>query len=328
MKKIRWGIVGPGNIARKFAKAVKNVECAELAAVASRSLEKSLAFAKEYGIPHSFGSYEDMASFDGIDAVYVATPHPFHKPCAEIFINAKKHVLCEKPICVNANQAQILKDSAKKNGVFLMEAMWTKFLPAINKVKSMLQSGIIGDVMGITADFCYNAVDDVAERKIFKNDLAGGGLLDVGVYGLHFVSYILDMTPESINPVAYVKDGVDYHTCVSLKYPNGVIANISSAIAVEKPADAHIYGTNGRIRIPLFYGAKEFYVISNGAEQKYSFPSIGDGFEEEIIESCNCINNGNTESNTHPLDSSIEIIKQMDYIRSVIGVKYPLEGEE
>ncbi len=131
-KVIRWGIVGPGNIANKFAKAVKNVKGAELVAVASRTEEKGREFAQRYDIPNVFAGYEKMAESDIVDAVYVATPHTFHKSCTEIFLNAKKHVLCEKPICVNATDARILLDCAQKNGVFLMEAMWTRFLPAIH----------------------------------------------------------------------------------------------------------------------------------------------------------------------------------------------------
>ena len=153
MSKIRWGIVGPGNIARKFAEAIVNVEDAELVAVASRSKETAEEFAQKYNIPNVFTGYEAMAESDIVDAVYIATPHPFHKPCAEIFLNAKKHVLCEKPICVNKNQAIALKECATKNGVFLMEAMWTRFIPAVLEAKKIADSGEIGEIMGVSADF-------------------------------------------------------------------------------------------------------------------------------------------------------------------------------
>ena len=154
-KTIKWGIVGPGSIAKKFAKAVKNVEGAELFAVASRSYERSKEFAEEFDIPNVFGSYEEMANCDEIDAVYIATLHPFHKPCSEIFLNAKKHVLCEKPVCVNAKEARELFECAKKNNVFLMEAMWTRFLPAIQEAVKIAKSGEIGEIRGVSADFCY-----------------------------------------------------------------------------------------------------------------------------------------------------------------------------
>lgn len=144
MQKIRWGIVGPGNIANKFAAAIKNVPSAELAAVASRDGKSGEAFAQKHGIPKVFTGYEAMAASDAVEAVYIATPHPFHKPCAELFLNEGKHVLCEKPICVNAYQAPKLKDCAEKNGVFLMEAMWTRFLPAILEAQEIVKRGAIG----------------------------------------------------------------------------------------------------------------------------------------------------------------------------------------
>jgi len=166
MKKIRWGIVGPGEIANKFAKAIKNVDCAELSAVASRSAEKGRVFADKYGIEKVFAGYESMAESKDIDAVYIATPHPFHKPCAELFLNAGKHVLCEKPICVNASEAKALFECAERNGVFLMEAMWTRFIPAVLRAEEIVKSGKIGDVRAIEAHFCY-ASSPEEEAKLF-----------------------------------------------------------------------------------------------------------------------------------------------------------------
>lgn len=325
-KTIRWGIAGAGNIANKFAKAVKNVECAQIVAVTEiMSEEKGRAFAKEYDIENVFTSYEEMAASDLIDAVYVATIHPFHKPCAEIFLKAGKHVLCEKPLCVNAAQAEELKKCAGENNVFLMEGIWTKFAPAVIELKKLLQSGKIGEVKSVTADFCYNALHDISNETIFGNRLAGGALLDVGVYGLHFASYLFDEAPETILACADMHNDVDYHTSVLLKYANGAIANISSAVALSKPDTAYIYGTKGFVRVPMFYGAKEFYVNTDGNEERYSFPPIGDGFEEEIIEVCTCINDGKLQSEIHPLTSSLEILNQMDFIRKQIELKYPFD---
>ena len=196
-KVVRWGIVGAGNIANKFAKAVKNLECAELSAVASQSEGKGKAFSQKYDIKNVFTSYEEMAKSELVDAVYIATPHPFHKPCAEIFLNAKKHVLCEKPVCVNAKEAVALKECAQRNGVFLMEAMWTRFLPAIKEAFKIANSGEIGQVRGVSADFCYSMTPS-EEGKIFRNDMAGGSLLDVGVYELNFAAIFLGNNPESI----------------------------------------------------------------------------------------------------------------------------------
>lgn len=327
MKKVRWGIVGPGSIANKFAIAIKNVECAELVAVASRTKENGRLFAEKYGIANVFCGYEEMAESDIVDAVYIATPHPFHKSCSELFLNAGKHVLCEKPLCVNAYQAKKLKECAEKNGVFLMEAMWTKFLPAINEACEIVKRGDIGEILGIEADFCYSMTPQ-EDAKLFQSGMAGGSLLDVGIYGLHFTSIFLGNTPETIVALANTDGEVDLHTSVLLKYKNGAVANITSAINVKKPETAYIYGSKGYIYIPEFYGAKELFV-SIGNELKHIVKkSIGDGFEEEIIEASECILKGKLQSDILPFEDSIAILEQMDNIRAQIGIKYPFEGEK
>lgn len=326
MNKIRWGIVGPGCIANKFADAIKNVDTAKLVAVASRTKENGEKFAHKHGIDIVFSSYEDMAKSNDVDAVYIATPHPFHLPCAQLFLNAKKHVLCEKPLCVNAAQAEVLKKCAEENGVFLMEAMWTRFLPAVKEIEEMVKSGVIGEVSGVSADFCYASAPEI-ESKLFENHMAGGSLLDVGVYALHFVSIFLGDEPDEICSLAKIGYDVDLHTQVVLKYKNGAIASVSSAIDLQKREDAYIYGTKGYIYIPVFYGAKDFYVYTDGKETHIEKPSMGDGFEEEIYEVCRCINMGKIQSDILPVEKSIKILNQMDVIRKQIGVKYPLDFE-
>ncbi len=324
MSKIRWGIAGPGVIAHKFAEAVGNVGEAELIAVASRSSERAEKFASKFNIPNVFSSYEEMAASPLIDAVYIATAHPFHKSCAEIFLNAKKHVLCEKPLCVNAAQAKELKACAEKNGVFLMEAMWTRFLPAIKEAKAMIDCGEIGEVMGLNADFCYSIKCD-EDPKLFKNELAGGSLLDVGVYALHLASVVFGNSPESISAFANIEGGVDLHTQMLLKYKSGAIAALSSAIKLEKPADAYIYGTKGSIYIPEFYQADKLVIRKNGEEKTLLLPYDGNGFEGEIHEVCSCINSEKIQSETLPLDESIKMIEQMDLIRKQVGLVYPMD---
>ena len=324
MKKIRWGIVGPGEIANKFAKAIRNVEEAELVAVASRSEERGRAFAEKYNIEKVFGSYEAMASSEEIGAVYIATPHPFHKPCAELFLNAGKHVLCEKPLCVNAKEAEALSKCAKRNNVFLMEAMWTRFIPAIIRAQELVRSGAIGEVRGIDAAFCY-ASSPEEEAKLFQNEMAGGSLLDVGVYGLHFTSLFLGNNPFSVSAEACVEEGCDCITNVLLRYAGGAIASISSATKLEKPADAYIYGTKGHIYMPHFYGAQELFLHISEEETRISAPSLGDGFEEEIKEACRCIECGMRESAALPHAESIAILRLMDEIREKIGVRYPFD---
>lgn len=326
MKKIRWGIVGPGAIANRFAKAVQNVAQAELVAVASREESRAEAFAQKHGIPHVFCGYESLAASGLVDAVYIATPHPFHKPCAELFLNAGKHVLCEKPVCVNAAEAQALKDCAEKNGVFLMEAMWTRFLPAILEAQQIVKRGDIGEVLGIEADFCYTSTAKGAPR-LYLPELAGGSLLDVGVYCLHFAALFLGNEPEALVALADTDGVVDLHTHALLKYKNGAVANLTSAINVKKPETAYIYGTKGQIYLPCFYGAQELFVTVGKETTHIVKDYIGNGFEEEIIEACECIANGKLQSDIMPMDDSIIMMRQMDAIRQQIGIRYPFENE-
>ena len=325
MSVIRWGIAGPGNIANKFAKAALNTPGAVLAAVASRSLERGHSFAKTYGIETVYGSYEELAASDLVDAVYVSTPHPFHKSCAQIFLNAGKHVLCEKPLCVNAAQARQLQACARKNGVFLMEAMWTRVLPAIGKAQELAAQGEIGEILGLEADFCYGY--DETDLKVYQNAIAGGALLDVGVYAQHFASVFLGDDPLSITAVARVQDGADRHTQVIMTYKNGAIANLTSATDIPKPCSGFVYGSKGYLEFPSFYDAQEFFVHMGDTVTKVSLPSIGDGFEEEILEVCRCIREGKTESQILPLNKTIKMLEQMDEIRKQIGVCYPFDGE-
>ena len=322
---IRWGIAGPGNIANRFADAIKNVEGAELVAVASNSEERGRAFAEKYNIPNVFFGYDEMAKSDIVDAVYIATPHPFHKPCAEIFLNSKKHVLCEKPICINAYQATELKECAENNGVFLMEALWTRFLPVIGEALKIAQSGEIGTIRGVSADFCFSSFAPKNESRLFRNDLGGGALLDVGVYGLNLAAIFLGDNPNNITAISDVCDGVDCQTNILLKYENGAIATVSAAVNAVKPENAYIYGTKGYITLPHFYGAQEIYVKVENEEKHIRKPSIGNGFEEEIYEACDCIRNGKLQSDIMPMSESIKILKQMDHIREQINLKYPYD---
>ncbi len=321
---IRWGIVAPGSIANRFANAVKNVSGAEVTAVASRSAERAKEFADKHHIPHAFASYEEMASSPLVDAVYIATPHPFHKPCAEFFLKAKKHVLCEKPICVNAKEAIAIAECAKQNNVFLMEAMWTRFLPAIDEAVKVAQSGEIGEIRGVRAEFCFYSTPSPTSR-LYAPELAGGAILDVGVYCLHFVAAFLGNSPEEITSIANVQNGADYQTDVLLKYQSGAIASISAAVNVSKPVVGYIYGTKGYIRVPHFFGATEFFVYVNNEERRVQRPSIGDGFEEQIEEACKCIRSGKTQSDIMPISESIQIMEQMDTVRKQIQLVYPFE---
>ena len=203
---------------------------------------------------------------------------------------------------------------------------WQKLLFFFKEIQGLIAEGAIGEVSGVKADFCY-ASSPASESKIFKNSMAGGSLLDVGVYGLHFSSIFLGEEPEEISSVAKLGYGIDLHTNVLLKYKNGAISYISSAVDLYKPSDAYIYGTKGYIYVPTFYGAKDFYVCKGNERLHIEKPSIGAGFEEEIYEVCHCIAAGKTESDILPLDKTVKILSQMDLIRKQIGLEYPFDFE-
>lgn len=324
MEAVRWGIVGTGNIANKFASAVRNAEGAELVAVASRRVETSKEFAQKYNIEKVFEGYENLAAYDGIDAVYIALPHIYHASYSKMFLEAGKNVLCEKPISVNGKELEEIKKVAENKNVFIMEAMWTRFLPAIKEAKRLVDEGIIGDVREVSADFCYNYPD--VTHQLYDNARAGGSLLDIGVYGINFASVFLGDDISDIKASAYVKNGVDERLNVLFTYKNGDIARISSAISLGKPEDGYIYGTKGYICVPTFYGASEFeVVIQDGERKKYLVPFKGNGFEEEIEECNRCILSGKRQSDVMPLSQSSVTMKIMDEIRKQIGVVYSVD---
>ena len=321
MKTVRWGIIGTGKIANKFAQAVQNADGATLVAVASRTQESADAFAQKYQIPNAFAGYETLASFDEVDAVYIGLPHTYHPVYAELFMSAGKHVLSEKPICINCRQLAHLQEIQKEKNVYLMEALWTRFLPAVLKLKDMLRDGIIGQVLEVSADFCYRKTDKES-GTVYKREYAGGSLLDVGIYGLNFASIFLGDQVKTVQSAVHTDYGIDERTHILLTYENGAIARISSAVALEKPEDAYIYGTGGYIHIPHFYAASEFTVVTPAGKQEYSFPYKGNGFEEEIEECNRCILSGKTQSDIMPLTQSAEILRLMDEVRKQAGVVY------
>lgn len=324
MNKLRFGIVGTGNIAHRFANAIKNVPEAELVAVASRKQESADNFANEFNIPLRFGSYESMAESDRIDAAYIAVPHSGHMNCSIMMMNGGKHVICEKPMAVNLREVKKMIACAKKNNVFLMEAMWARLVPGTLKLIEIINNGAIGNILGVEGKFCYTMDEDELDHHVLKPEHGGGSLLDVGVYGLNFASWYLGKDIEHISAEASLFGGVDSHCCVLMKYKSGAIADISSAILLKKPNEGAIYGTKGYIRMNRFYAPEEIEIHQDNADiETIKTPYRGNGFEEQISHMCECIANGLTESPVNTHEQTIYITQQMDYIRSIINLKYP-----
>ena len=323
-KKIRFGIVGTGTIAHRFAQAIKNVEGAELTAVASRTKENAEKFGDEFDIPVRFESYEKMAASDAIDAAYIAVPHSGHIGCSCLMMNNGKHVICEKPMAVNSAEAEEMFRCAKKNNVLLMEAMWARLVPGTLRMLQIVEEGVLGDILAVEGKFCYTMDEDEMDHHVFKSENGGGSLLDVGVYGLNFASWYLGKDVEIIDAQSDIYNGVDSHTCALIKYKNGAIADISSAILLRKPNEGYVYGSKGYAHLRRFYAPQEIDIyLNNGETEKISVPYAGNGFEEQIAHFCDCISKGLTESPVITPEQTLYITKQMDEIRKMTGIVYP-----
>lgn len=328
MKKIRFGIVGTGTIAHRFAQAIKNVPCAELTAVASRAKETAEKFGDEFDIPVRFDSYEKMAQSDVIDAAYIAVPHSGHIGCSCLMIKNGKHVLCEKPMAVNTAEAEEMFRCAKENGVLLMEAMWARLVPGTIRMLELVENGMLGDILGVEGKFCYTMDEDEMDHHVFKSENGGGSLLDVGVYGLNFANWYLGNEVEKIDAQSDLYEGVDGHTCVLMKYSSGAIADISSAILLRKPNEGYIYGSKGYAHLKRFYAPQEIDLyFSNGETEKISVPYAGNGFEEQIAHFCECLSLGLKESPVITADQTLYITRQMDDIRKMTGIIYPQDSK-
>ena len=318
--------MGTGNIAHRFAQAIKNVPQAELVAVASRTQSNAENFGNEFNIPLRFGSYEAMAESSEIDAAYIAVPHSGHMACSILMMNNKKHVICEKPLAINEKEVTKMIACAKENKVFLMEAMWARLVPGTKKLLELINEGTLGEIRGVEGKFCYTMDEDEMEHHVLKVENGGGSLLDVGCYGLSFASWYLGKQTDEINALCDIFNDVDSHTCVLIKYKNGAIADLSSAVLLRKPNEGYIYGTKGYVHMNRFYAPQEIELkLLDGTEEKISVPYLGNGFEEQIIHMCECIEKGLTESPINTFEQSLFIARQMDKIREMIGVKYPMD---
>lgn len=329
MKPLRFGIVGTGCIAHRFAEAIKNVPEAQLVAVASRKKETADKFADEFGIPLRFEGYETMAASPEIDAAYIAVPHSGHMSCSCLMMNGGKHVICEKPMAVTLREAKEMFACAQKNGVFLVEAMWARLVPGTIKLLELVDSGLIGDVLGVEGKFCYTMDEDEMDHHVFAPCHGGGSLLDVGVYGLNFASWYLGKDVEHISAETSFYGGVDSHTCVLMKYKSGAIADISSAILLRKPNEGAVYGTKGYIRMERFYAPQKLEIcLNDGTRETIDVPYRGNGFEEQIAHMCDCVSKGLTSSPINTPEQTLYITEQMDSIRAQIGLTFPQDAEK
>ncbi|MDP6775589.1 MAG: Gfo/Idh/MocA family oxidoreductase [Candidatus Latescibacteria bacterium] len=323
---IRWGILGTGSIARKFADGLAVLDDADLVAVGSRSQDTADAFADGYAIPSRHATYEALAGDSEVDAIYVATPHALHRENSILCLEAGKAVLCEKPFTINRGEAEEVVAVARERKVFLMEAMWTRFLPIMTQVRAWVSEGAVGDIRVVSADFGFGSRVN-PDSRLYKPELGGGALLDVGVYSVSFASMILGGSPSRIAGMAHIGEiPVDEQAGMVLGYESGAIAVLYTSICARTPQHAYILGSEGSIHIhsPFWQGTTA--TLSRGGKEKtVELPFEGNGYNCEAAEVMRCLREGRTESETMPLDETLSVMGTLDEIRAQWGLKYPME---
>lgn len=320
---IKFGIVGAGAIAQQFARDITKCKGAKLVAIASRNIEKAEVFRDKFNIEIAFGSYQEMAESDKIDAVYIATPHNFHKEQSILFMNNKKHVLCEKPISVNLNELNSMIDSATKNQVLLMEAMWTRFLPSSIIVKEVVESNKLGKLKNIYLEFGYSLINNYSEdRRLINPNLAGGSLLDLGVYPVSFLMHVNNNEIKKITAEARLhKNGVDIETHMNIKFENGSTATLKCSMDTQMNKPGILEFENGTITMEDFSRCKRIYINN----EVMDIPFIEEGFGYQINSFVNTLENNLIENEVMTYNESRKVMSIMDKVRKIIGVKYPFE---
>lgn len=305
---VRYGVIGAGNIARKFISACKRCANSEIVAVASRSLEKAETFAKEHGVPKFMGSYEELIKSPLIDAIYIATVNSTHAGIIEQAINAKKAVICEKPIVIEVETMKRLKKLANDNNVLLMEAMWTRFLPPVKKVCEWVETDKIGKITSIEVDFSFKVKVMNENNKLVSTELQGGAMHDVGVYCIEFATFFAKCNPKTIRSLAtfYEPTGADINSTAVILFENGILARLSFGLNSTRNNDAMIYGENGYIYLKDFHNCQEatLFDVDKKEVEKFSLPEEN-GFIHEIEHFSDLYINGKIESDVMPLSESI-----------------------
>lgn len=324
--KIKWGIIGLGKIANKLASDLQLSPNAELYGVASRDLQKAGEFSKKFNPAKLFGSYGELASDPAIDVIYIATPHVFHFEHTMLCLKNNKHVLCEKPMGMNAKQVEAMIAEAKERSLFLMEGLWTRFIPAFEKLIQLLDEKIIGDIISVRADFGFKSEMN-PEGRLYNRKLGGGSLLDIGIYPIYFSLLALGM-PTRIQATARMsKTGVDSYCGMLFDYDNSSKAVLESTIESDTPTEAFIYGTNGHIKVHNRFHHTEKLSIYRDKEliEEIDLEYKGFGYLGEIEEVNRCIHNKQMESPKLPHQMSLDLVTVMDRVRKEIGLRYDVD---
>lgn len=327
-KKIRWGILGCGKIAAKFASDLALVADAELVAISARNAEKLEAFSRKFATPFAFRSHEELAQFPEVDVIYVATPHGLHCEHVMLCLAHDKAVLCEKAFALNLAQAREMVDLARRRKVFLMEAFWTKFLPQYEKVMDMIRSGTIGEVKLLQADFGFRAPEPKPAR-LFDPLLGGGSLLDIGIYPVFLAQSILGKPTQVHAFITPYDSGVDEQCVMTMKFAGGALAVLSSTFAVDTPVEAVIAGTEGRIvmrdrfhnavaTVELVVGKTEPQAIDIHREPGY-------GYQFEARHVGECLRAGLAESPIMTHADTLMLMETLDRVRKTCDIRYAVD---
>jgi predicted dehydrogenase len=329
-KIIRWGILGCGHIAKKFASDLQYVEGAELIAAGSRSQAVADEFAGTFSIAHSHGSYESLANDAAVDVIYIASPHGLHHEHVLLCLRHNKAVLCEKAFAINSKQAQEMIATAKQQNIFLMEALWSKFTPQYNTVLQMIREGVLGEIRSMTANFGF--IPDLPfPVRLYDASLGGGTLLDIGIYNVFMILSVLGR-PDMIEAcMTRASTGVDAQCAATFRYKNGAIAQLFSTFLSNLATEADICGTKGRIRMtPRFYNPTtaviEFY--PGRIETKQIIPhhsEPGFGYQYQARHVCDCLRQGLTESPVMSHLDTLLIMETLDRIRASAGIHYEVD---
>ena len=324
---IGWGIIGTGKIAKAFATDLGLLPDAELVAVGSRKAESANHFGEQFGVPNYHASYQALANDPDVDVVYVATPHALHQEHAMLALGAGKAVLCEKPFTINAAQAETVISLARERKLFLMEAMWTRYIPLMVKLRELLAEGVIGELQMLEIGMAFVAPRD-SSYYFFNPHLGGGILLDGGAYAVSIASMMLGGPPARIASMAHLGEtGVDEQSAAIFGYERGQLAVIYVSFKTSIPPAARIFGSQGRITVhpPLFNPTRLTISRADQEDEVIEMPFEGNGLNYEAAEVMRCLEAGKLESGTMPLDETLAIMQTLDQIRAQWGLKYPME---
>lgn len=324
MTDLRWGLIGTGGIARAFARDLARTSGQIVAAVGSRSLEKAKEFTNAHG-GTPCGSYEELVTSD-IDAVYVATPHPMHAPNTILALNHGKPVLCEKPFAVNARESAAMITAARHNNLLLVEAMWSRFLPHYRRLRELVKQGDIGEIISIAADHGQN-LPLPKYYRLHAPELAGGALLDLGIYPISFAYYLLGKPQSVVAKAEFTPTGVDSQTSMIFRYESGAHANLTTTLLAKTPCTATVVGTLGTIFIDGdFYTPTSMRIKKiDGTIVEFPREYEGHGLREQAIEFAALLKADKKESDLMSHADTQSIMETMDELRAQIDLYYPFE---